>query len=218
MKTRRATILLASPDFGVRIAPPSYKLPLTSCLTLFEKVAARDGRESFSAFGQKIDPASDYATVLCSLIGYVVMTNTKRRNGTVLPQKVKTCLGISPYMQTHILNSYSSTRLSPFPTSSKCTSSKSSPSALDSARAALSASSSVQTFRRRNQDIIPPPFFTSSCVATQYFARSTRCAKTPFFAPRFSCCAAPIDTSCKPCRKASVWRGGSAKAMGANAV
>jgi hypothetical protein len=112
---------------------------------------------------------------------------------------------------------YSNTLLSPFPTSSNLTSSHSSSPTSNSFLASLNASSSVHIFLFKNQDIIPPPFFTSSCVAIQYLARSVRCARTPFFAPRLSCCALPIDTSCSPCKKANVCNGGSAAAIGANA-
>jgi hypothetical protein len=109
---------------------------------------------------------------------------------------------------------HSKTLLSPFPMSLKCTSSNRS----SSRPASLSASSTVQIFLFRNQLMNPPPFFTSSCVATQYFARSILCASTPFFAPRFNCCADPIATSCSPCRKARVCSGGSAFAIGDKAA
>lgn len=120
---------------------------------------------------------------------------------------------------------YSNTLLSPFAIFWKFTSSNSPPvppicvsSPFTSALASFNASCTVQTFRRKNQDINPPPFFTSSCVATQYFACSIRCARTPFFAPRFNCCAAEIETSCSPCKNARVRSGGSAFAIGLSAA
>jgi hypothetical protein len=122
-----------------------------------------------------------------------------------------------------IRTNHSRTLLSPLPTSSNLTSSKYALSILmfppfTSALASFSASSSFQTLRRRNHDTSPPPFLTSSCVPTQYFARSFRCARTPFFAPRLSCCADEIEMSWSPWRKASVCSGGSACAIGESAV
>ena len=120
---------------------------------------------------------------------------------------------------------YSKIILSPFPISLNLTSSNSStPQPLppyppvSSLRASLSASSTVHTFLFKNQLINPPPFLTSSWVATQYFALNILCARTPFFAPRFNCCAAEILTSCNPCKNASVFNSGSAFAIGLSAA
>lgn len=131
---------------------------------------------------------------------------------------------MSPNVQRlGICSNHSRTLLSPLPTSSNLTSSKYSLSAstsppFTSALASFSASSSFQIFLRKNHDITPPPFLISSCVDTQYLARSRRCASTPFFAPRLSCCAADILTSWSPCKNASVCNGGSACAIGESAA
>lgn len=119
-----------------------------------------------------------------------------------------------PRVHPQNIHIHSRTLLSPFLMSWNLTS-VNSPSS--SALASFNASSTVQTFLRRNQLMKPPPFLTSSCVATQYFARNMRCARTPFLAPRLSCWAEDMDTSWSPWRKASVCSGGSALAIGLRA-
>jgi hypothetical protein len=145
------------------------------------------------------------------------MTTGHRVSGTHVERKgIRYCpTSIKPVSKSTV---YSRIILSPFPRSLNLTSSNSSAHPVSSLCASLNASSTVHTLLFKNQLMNPPPFLTSSCVATQYLAFKILCANTPFFAPRLSCCAALILTSCSPCKNARTLSSGSAVAMGVRAV